>query len=203
VEPERSQVAALVLAGGAASRFGADKTRAELEGRPVLAHVLDAVDLVASRVVVVGPWAPAGREHHDEPGPRRGPAAAIAFGMGLVDADAVLVVGGDHPLLRPALLSSLVARLLAGRSGAVVPVRDGRDEPLVACYRREVGAVAAGLVAAGERHMRAVLDAVVVERVAPGDWRPLDPDGRSFLDVDTPEDLVRVRQQLRSTAPPA
>jgi molybdenum cofactor cytidylyltransferase len=48
--------AAIVLAGGAASRFGGNKLAADLEGRPVLEYALRAVAAVASPVVlVVGP----------------------------------------------------------------------------------------------------------------------------------------------------
>ena len=49
-------VSAVVLAAGAASRFGGVKLLAELGGRPVLQHVLDAVDAqgLAEVVVVLG-----------------------------------------------------------------------------------------------------------------------------------------------------
>lgn len=185
-----------MLAGGAARRFGADKTRALLAGRAVLEHALDAVSAVADDVVVVGPWAPPGWAHHDEPTPRQGPAAAVAFGMGLVSAELVLVVGGDHPIVVPALLELLVSRAATGSADAVVAVRAGRDEPLVACYRRSIGGVAARLVASGRRSMRAVLDEVEVDRVPGSVWSTADPEGRSFMDVDTPEDLARVRALL-------
>jgi molybdopterin-guanine dinucleotide biosynthesis protein A len=202
MELERSEVAALVLAGGGARRFGSDKTRAVLLGRTVLEHTLDAVRSVAGEVRVVGPWSPEGVERCDEPLPRQGPAAALAFGMDHVAAEVVLVVGADHPLLVPELLMLLADRLRDGAADAVVPTREGRDEPLVACYRRAVGASAASLVAAGERSLRAVLAAVPVDRVSEADWRAADPQGRSFLDVDTPQELERARRLLSSRAGP-
>ena len=52
-------VFALVLAGGASSRFGSDKLAATLDGRPLLHHALEAVAAVADRIVlVVAPGAP-------------------------------------------------------------------------------------------------------------------------------------------------
>ena len=44
-------VAAIVLAGGASSRFGGDKLAAPLGDRPVLAHVVEVASRVATRVV--------------------------------------------------------------------------------------------------------------------------------------------------------
>ena len=44
---------AIVLAGGASTRFGGDKLRATLDGRPLLDHALEAVGAIANPVVVV------------------------------------------------------------------------------------------------------------------------------------------------------
>jgi molybdopterin-guanine dinucleotide biosynthesis protein A len=196
VDDRRTDVGALVLAGGAATRFGADKTRVELGGRTVLARAADAAATVAEQVVVVGPWAPDGRARTDEPTPRRGPAAALAFGLGRIGAPWALVVAGDHPMLRPELLELLVRRAVDGVADAVVPERDERDEPLVACYRCDVDQVARRLVDSGERSLRALLGSIHVDRVPEPEWRVVDPDARSFLDIDTPEDLELVRHLL-------
>lgn len=52
-------IVAVVLAGGASSRFGSDKLAASLDGRPLLHHALEAVAAVAgSIVVVIAPEAP-------------------------------------------------------------------------------------------------------------------------------------------------
>ena len=49
---DERDVVALVLAGGAARRFGSDKTRADLNGRTVLARTVTQVAEVVERVVV-------------------------------------------------------------------------------------------------------------------------------------------------------
>ena len=48
---DERDVVALVLAGGAARRFGSDKTRADLNGRTVLARTVTQVAEVVERVV--------------------------------------------------------------------------------------------------------------------------------------------------------
>jgi hypothetical protein len=56
--------------------------------------------------------------------------------------------------------------------------------------RREAAmTVAAASLAGGERRLRALsseLAAVVIPAAA---WRPLDPDGATLRDIDTPDDL--------------
>ena len=189
-------LSAVVLAGGASRRFGADKTRAKLDGRQVLVRVVDAAATVSSDLVVVGPWAPTGCTPHPEPEPGLGPLGALVHGLRTVHGTWVLVLGGDHPLLVPALLELLAQRAEHSSADVVVPVHDGHDQPLVACYRRSVAATAEHTLGSGARSLRSLLDRVTVERVASERWRAADPDGRSFLDVDTAEDLARARRLL-------
>ena len=83
--------AAIVLAGGASSRFGGDKLAADFEGRPVLEHVLRAAAVVANPIVlVVGPddpvpWLPGDLGVDVVPArdavAHRGPLAGLAAGL--------------------------------------------------------------------------------------------------------------------------
>ena len=53
LELPRADVAAIVLAGGRATRFGADKLVTEVGGRALVLHAIDAARAVAQRIVVV------------------------------------------------------------------------------------------------------------------------------------------------------
>jgi molybdopterin-guanine dinucleotide biosynthesis protein A len=77
----------------------------------------------------------------------------------------------------------------------VIPVVDGRSEPMHAIYRRQpcLGAIRATL-AAGERRMIAFLDRVRTARIEEAELRSIDPELRSFFNTNTPEDLARARQ---------
>src|SRR5262245_25787248 len=91
--------AAVILAGGRSSRFGTDKTRAEVDGSTLLHRVLAAVERVSppiDEVVVIGPWAPPGMRHVVEPVRFEGPLAALVFGLEQVTASDVLVLAADH-----------------------------------------------------------------------------------------------------------
>lgn len=187
-------VTALVLAGGASSRFGSDKTRALVNGRTILDRVVDVTAPLVSSTVVVGPWAPPGCHRLLEPERFRGPLVALEHGLREVDTELVLLLGGDHPFLSPCLISLLV-ETLRNSSGemagdAVVPRRNGRAEPLVACYRTAAVLTAAtGLVESGERRLMALLDRLHVRWSDEEAWRSVDPEGGSFTDVDTYADL--------------
>ena len=186
--------AAVVLAGGRSERFGSDKTRALVDGVPLLERVTRVVGEVVppvDEVLVVGPWAPDGVRNVVEPDRFGGPLAALAFALGQVTAPVVLVLAADHPRLRPALLALVLDRLASDPDAdAVVPVRDDRREPLVAAYRRSVADVADSVLAGPRASLNALLDSIAVVEVMEHEWRHVDRDGDSFRDVDTPDDLA-------------
>ena len=124
--------------------------------------------------------------------PGAGPLAGLHAGLRAARCDLLLAVAGDMPFVNPALVAHLV-ELMPGFD-AVVPElphpRTGEPvkEPLHAIYRRScLGAVAARL-AAGERPMVGFLPDVRVRVVPPDEIRSIDPDFRSFFNVNTPED---------------
>ncbi len=193
-------VSAIVLAGGRSSRFGSDKTRATFAGSPVLQRVLDRVEVLrvegrVDDVTVVGEWAPEGVRHELEPVRDLGPLGGLGHALGSGRSEVVLVLAGDHPLLSAALLRLLVDRAVATPDAdAVVPVGPDGPEPLVACYRRSIRSVVRRRLEGDRRSVRGLLDELSVEWIEPDEWSLVDPEGTSFLDVDTPDDLTRLER---------
>jgi molybdopterin-guanine dinucleotide biosynthesis protein A len=199
-------VAAAVLAGGASRRMGRDKATMAVGGVPLASVALDAAARVADPVVLVAPEGHparrlAGRVVTD---PGLGPLAALAAALDALAAEHVLVLAGDHPGLRVELLAHLAG--LAGRGEAVACRRGPRLEPLVAVYRRAPASAAARAALAGPAGDRSLLGllaglrTVVVEEP---EWRPLDPDGRSFVDLDDPADVAAWARATRWSRPSA
>ncbi|PRH79320.1 molybdenum cofactor guanylyltransferase [Streptomyces solincola] len=121
---------AVVLAGGAARRLGgADKPAVTVGGRALLDRVLDACR-GAGRTVVVGGRRPTGRPVHwaREQPPGGGPVAALAAGLRLVEADTVVVLGGDLPFLGDSTVPALLAALTADGASPAEARADGQAE---------------------------------------------------------------------------
>jgi molybdopterin-guanine dinucleotide biosynthesis protein A len=186
-------VAAAVLAGGVSRRMGRDKATLAVGGVELASLALAAAARVAHPVVLVAPEGhPARRVAAPAVAdPGLGPLAALAAALDALEAEHVLVLAGDHPGLRVELLARLVA--LAGEAEAVACRRGPRLEPLVAVYERAPALAAARARLAGPAGGRSLtglladLGTLVVEEP---EWRRLDPDGRSFVDLDDPADLA-------------
>jgi molybdopterin-guanine dinucleotide biosynthesis protein A len=189
------RVTAIVLAGGRSSRFGRDKLAEPIAGRTLLERAIDAVRVFAGEVLVVAaptasPVVPAGIRVVHDPRPFEGPLVGVHAGLVAAATDVVLVTAGDMPDLAPAVVEVLLAALDAPEVDAALLRHDGRSRPLPMVLRRRPALVAAAaLVAAGERRLGALPDGLRRHVIEEADWRPLDPDGRTLVDVDTPEDL--------------
>ncbi|MFP5341787.1 MAG: molybdenum cofactor guanylyltransferase [Candidatus Limnocylindria bacterium] len=192
------RIGALVLAGGRSARFGRDKLAEPIDGTPLLDHAVAAVRAVADEtVVVVAPGAiravPDGVRLVHDPSAFEGPLAGVAAGLAALaalapDIDRVIVVGGDMPTLRDAVLDLLLDRLEGPPRVAAALLDDGGPLPM-AIRADPALEVARTLLANGERRLRqlpARLDAVVV---GAAEWRALDPDAATLRDVDEPGDL--------------
>jgi molybdenum cofactor cytidylyltransferase len=193
------RVAAVVLAAGAATRFGSAKALARLDGRPILEHVLDAVREagIDEVIVVLGHGADEiedGIDWLDEqrirnPDPRH-LSSSLQVGIAAVAAidppvRAAVIVLGDQPRTRPEVIRALVAAARSGDRPVVVPryADGGGANPVV------LMADAFELVdeASGDQGLGPVLasDPDLVTEV---------PVAGSNPDVDTPDDLARLQQ---------
>lgn len=191
------RVGAIVLAGGRSSRFGRDKLAEPLDGWPLLHHAIEAVQEVATDVVVVvAPDAerqlpPGVLVAHDERA-FEGPLAGLAVGLAALDpqVEGVIVVGGDMPDMIPTVLRRLVDWLWSTDSAAVVLGVEGKVGPLPMALRAEAArSTANDLLAGGERRLRALPRALVSVVIPAAIWRLDDPTAATLHDIDTLADL--------------
>jgi CTP:molybdopterin cytidylyltransferase MocA len=130
-------VVGLVLAAGGSTRMGRSKQLAELDGRPLLEHVLEALAAAPLDEVVValGADADAVVERVDLHGATPLVVQGWAAGMGHVLAAAVARLGepaalvvclGDQPLVGPSVVARLVEAWRAGAGPVVAASYGGR-----------------------------------------------------------------------------
>jgi molybdopterin-guanine dinucleotide biosynthesis protein A len=203
-------VTAIVLAGGRASRFGMDKLAAEVDGRPLLHHAIEAVATVARSVVVVAapdvdPPVPGAlrsrvRTVHD-PEPFGGPLVALAAALATIETPGALVVGGDMPRMVPAVLRRLAVTAGPERPAVVLDV-PGRVQPLpMAVDVRAAQVAAAAALARGGRSLRELLRELNATSIPAPAWLSLDPAGTTIVDIDRPADLGRQVPPCRHRVP--
>ncbi len=117
---------AVILAGGYSTRANAFKMELELEGRPVLQHVIDAFLPVCNHIIVVGGYQiehlyPLVQKYgenvtvvYNEDYPR-GMFTSVKKGISEVTASQFFLTPGDFPLI-----TTDICRLLLEQSGQIV-----------------------------------------------------------------------------------
>ena len=186
-------IVGLVLAAGAGTRFGATKQLAELDGRALLQHAVDAANAAAGLdrvVVVLGHEADCVRAAID-PGRAEvvvatdwaeGQSGSLRVGLAAAgDAvDAIVVLLGDQPYVT----QQAIERVLAARGDApaVRATYDGAPGHPVVLERSLFAELGALRGDTGARNVLCHCRVTEVEMGSGGD------------DVDTPEQLEAVRR---------
>ncbi|TKW66988.1 MAG: molybdenum cofactor guanylyltransferase MobA [Paracoccus denitrificans] len=189
---------AVILAGGQSSRMGGgDKVLLDLNGRPLLAHVIARLRPQAGPLALSANGDPArfagfglpvlADSLPDFPGPLAGILAGMDWAAGL-GADAVLVAAGDTPFLPLDLVEKL--RAAAAPSGMALAANresDGsmRLHPTFGLWPLRLRPALRAALLAGDRRIRAFTarhDAATAL---------FNADTEAFFNVNTPEDLAR------------
>jgi molybdopterin-guanine dinucleotide biosynthesis protein A len=194
----RIAMPAAVLAGGASRRMGRDKgalpwgagTLAQFQTAR-LAAIFDEVWLVAKRAPEY------------DPGPARllfdgteDSAAIHGLARALREAeDRVFVLAVDLPAIPEAVLRLIGRRGLDTESPALVPLADGRLQPLAAVWRRRVLEGLETRRAAGQLSLHGLAEVLGAEILPEEEWLRADPSGNSFLNANTLVEYASLRDR--------
>jgi molybdenum cofactor cytidylyltransferase len=190
-------IAGLVLAAGTSSRRGRTKQLELVDGVPLLQHAVDAA--AASRldevVVVLGAraaeieaavrWPPRSRWVLNERF-AVGQSTSLLAGLAALgpEVEAVVVLLGDQPGIRPQAIDALIAAHAEGKGPVVQATYGGRPAHPTLLARgvwRDLAALT------GDQGARSAI-------AAHPQWRTgIEVGGDPPPDVDTEEDLARVR----------
>ncbi len=191
----------IVLAGGCSHRMGMDKRFMMVHAQPLIVWVIERLRALVDEVIVAA-LAPA---MFDGIAARvvtdvyagQGVLAGLHAGLAAAQGEWAVAVAGDMPLLNPVLLRAMMKLAEDGEADIVVPEWQGNLEPLHALYRPSVCAPAAeAALQAGKRRIVAFYPDVRVHVMPQDEIARWDPDGRSFFNVNTPEDWTLALQQL-------
>ena len=174
----RAEVAGALLVGGASTRFGSPKALARYEGETLAERGHRVLSEAFERVIVVGKSADGLElpfEVLDDGSETRAAIVGVAAAIRLAEADRVVVLPTDMPLVTAELLRALAGAAAGGQ--CAVPYTG----PLPGAYCRSALPVLEQRIAAGDLALyRACLDL---------EPRTLQWDEGSLRNVNTPADL--------------
>jgi molybdopterin-guanine dinucleotide biosynthesis protein A len=190
-------VTAIVLAGGRATRMGGeDKGLIEIAGRPMIAHVIQAMRPQVHRLLInanrnLEAYARFGCEVvPDLQQGFLGPLAGLATGMAHAGTDYVVTAPCDSPLVAPNLVERLYCACRGG-SADIAVAHDGRRlQPVFAMAHRDLAPDLHAWLAAGERKIDRWF---ARHRVAEVDF---SDQTDTFINVNDPQERAALQARL-------
>jgi len=183
-----TDASAVVLVGGKSSRMGRAKALLPFDGEPLIVHVIRALKKMFAETVVVAapdqelPSLPAVLVRDEVA--YQGPVSGIYHGLKAATKEVCFVTSCDAPFLNLQLISQLLAQI--SDCDVVVPYWQQRFQPLHAVYRTSVLPLLKEQLERGELRPIFLYDKVRTRKIQEDEIRQLDPEGLSFLNMNSP-----------------
>lgn len=195
---------ALILAGGRSRRMGfKEKALLTIGDKTILEHVIDALDGVVDEIIISMRDATQQEllnnytQGHDvvlDKFADVGPLSGILEGLRAAKGEYVFVVACDMPYINTDVVKLLFKR--AEGYDAAIPVWDNENlEPMHAVYRtRPMALETEKAILRNEKFVLApVFKMQDLMFVKIDEIRELDPDLRTFVNVNTPDDIEKLQ----------
>ena len=204
----------IILCGGQSRRMGQDKGLMSLNGTPMIIHTLEIVmDIVDEIVLVlrdknqlvlykkfVNDFKTQNHEQKTEIKivtdikTDQGPLYGLYTGLLNIKSKGALVLPCDSPFISPYFVNKMFELAVEIEVQALVPVwPDGHSEPLHSYYRKECVPVIQDQLENGFRNVKSILDKINVTYIDVG---MLDPDKKSFINLNRPKDVFTSLRKL-------
>lgn len=187
-----------ILAGGHSQRMGKDKAFLEVAGQRIIDRTVRLFQEIFSHVMVItntpADYSYLGVRTVRDLLPGRGALGGVFTAVFFAQTDHTFLAACDMPLLSPKVVQYLIER--AARWDVVVPTIGGLPEPLHAVYSRRCLKPIEEVLLRGGRKLTDFYSKVRILRVPDEEIRPLDPELLSFRNINTPEDLTAIGNNM-------
>ncbi|MEK7232736.1 MAG: molybdenum cofactor guanylyltransferase [Elusimicrobiota bacterium] len=188
----------VVLAGGRSSRFGVNKALADWEGTPLVQAVVNSLlevlptVLVATKNTAELSFLNGERVQVVEDLCRNGhPMGGLFTALQGLETGHAFVAACDMPFVRPELIEALWHS--RADYDAVIPVWRGKRQPLCGVYARGCVGMIRSSIAEDAFGISRLFDSLRTRFMLEKEIESVDPQGLSFMDIDTREDYARAK----------
>ncbi len=188
-----------IIAGGKSSRMGTDKSFVQLAGRSLIAHIIERVlplGQAETFLITNKPksYAHLGLPMHSDVLPEKGSLGGIYTAIYHSQQSYTLCVACDMPFANSELLRYLVDLRKDDSFDVIVPRVESYPEGLHALYSRACLDPIRKRLEADQLKVIGFYADVRVRYVDEAEWQRFDPQGLSFRNINTPDELAQSNQ---------
>ncbi len=185
----------IILAGGKNTRMGTNKAFLEIGGRRIIDRTVELFQRLFSQVILVTntplEYAYLDLEIVTDLIPQRGALTGIYTGLSYTSHSHAFVAACDMTFLNCAVINYLTG--IRGTYDLVIPHLDDGYHPLHALYAKRCLKYIEWLLQHEKFKIIELFQKVRVREVKPDEILPLDPDLLSFFNLNTPQDLQKIK----------
>ena len=197
---------AIILAGGRGKRMGyREKSMMVINGKPLITYVIKSLENVVDEIIISVRDKPQGElldtilpgytYAYDE-FENKGPLSGILGGLTLCRNEFCFVAACDMPFINEDVVKMLF-RLSESHDAAIPRWEDGFLEPLHAVYRcKSMIRESRKAIELGENTIIAPIFRINVNYMSIENIRKIDPDLRTFININTPEDMELIPNNI-------
>jgi molybdopterin-guanine dinucleotide biosynthesis protein A len=197
----------IILCGGKSRRMGRDKGSMNIDGKPMIIHVIETLTSIADEIVLVL------RDDNQVDYYKeiidtfnfnekvklnictdilndQGPLAGILTGLQCIKSDKAMVIPCDSPFISEFFVNKMFSYSVDPNFDAFIPKwSDGNLEPLHSIYRKNIESIILKLLNEDIRDVKGLLKKLKVKYI---DTKSLDASGKSFFNINRMDDIPKI-----------
>lgn len=188
-------VTGVILAGGESRRMQSDKSLLPLYGARFIDHVYRVMGGLFDEVLIVTNSPDGYSDIACRKVPdiyvKGGVLAGIHAGLCHARHEKAFVVACDMPYINPHVVRAVCASDM--QADVVIPAHAEGLEPLHALYGKNCISAIVSQLDTGQKRVASFFPQVHVWELGNEHWQNVDPEGRSFRNINTPEEYFQLR----------
>ena len=196
----KQSITGIILSGGKSIRMGENKAFLEVRGKRMLDHTVALLQEIFGQVILVTnellEYSYLNLEIAVDLIPKRGPLIGIYTGLFYSSYPYSFITACDMPFLNRKIIEYMLT--ITKNYDVVIPHLNDGYHPLHALYSKRCLKFIEELISEDNLKITDFFNRVKVREVPSDEIVSLDPDLRSFLNINTPKDLEKIQERITS-----
>jgi len=194
---KRNDLTGIILSGGKSARMGKNKAFIEIEGTPIVDRIHGLFKNLFKEIIIVTNqkelFTNVDAKIYIDIFPNRGVLGGLYTGLFFSSFEHSFCVACDMPFLKRSVIEFLISR--RSNFDVVVPMTKDGLEPLHAIYSKRCLEPIRRLLEQGRSKVIDLYAMVKVKTIEEHEFFAMDPKKESFINVNTPEDLLSIKKK--------